>query len=332
MHIITPFLYLLTFLSGLLFVKLFMKIALAFNIVDKPDNLIKMHKKVTPYLGGVAFFTNALLFFVIYLLINGFSLEKKEIFILTGGLVMLFIGIYDDIKRIKPQTKFLLQSIVAVSIILSGIYVDIAIFPHWLNIIITFFWIVGISNAFNLIDIMDGLCGGVAAISAFFLFFANLPHHHFLIFLTVSIISFLVYNLPPAKIFMGDAGSLTIGFLLSVYSIYGSFTTNNKTAFITPLLILWLPIYETILVSVMRIKKGKSPFKGSKDHFALRLRSIGFPVPAILIISYFFSIIMGESAFLATYLDSSKAFLIYSLLFLFFLLFFFLLSKIRVDE
>ena len=131
---------------------------------------------------------------------------------------------------------------------------------------------------------------------------------------------------------MGDSGSLALGFLLAGYSITGSFTVTNKLALISPVLILWLPIYETILVSVLRIYKGRSPFYGSKDHFAFRLKAAGFPHSAILLLSYFLSIIMGESALIAVSLQAGDALLVYMLLFFVFTLFFYLLSKIDIDS
>jgi UDP-GlcNAc:undecaprenyl-phosphate GlcNAc-1-phosphate transferase len=179
---------------------------------------------------------------------------------------------------------------------------------------------------------MDGLCGGIAFIASIFLFFTSQAGHFFLLFLAISLFAFLIFNFPPAKIFMGDAGSLSLGFLLASYSILGSYGANNRLALISPILILWLPIYETILVSVMRIKKGKSPFMGSKDHFAFRLRKLKFPKLAILLISYFITIIMGETAFLAAYMDLENAILVYFLLVFFFIVFFYLLSLIKVEN
>lgn len=169
-------------------------------------------------------------------------------------------------------------------------------------------------------------------IGALFLFFSTGSSAFFLVFLAVALMSFLLFNFPPAKIYMGDAGSLTIGYLLAAYSVLGAFTANNKIALISPVLILWLPIYETILVSALRIKKGRSPFFGSKDHFAFRLKAMGFPTLAILLITYFLSIIMGESALIAVKLSHESALIVYCLLLFFFSLFFFLLSKIDVDS
>ena len=322
---------LICFLTGLVWVLLMQKTALRFNIVDKPDNVIKLHTKVTPYLGGVGFIMNMFMMLGLYLLITGIELSVKELWILGLTACMLILGIIDDIRRIRPLTKFIFQCLFAGVLIFAGIRLDIMYLPDWANYLLTLLWITGISNAFNLIDIMDGLCGGVAMIAGFFLFFSTQSMYMPLLFLALSLLSFLVYNFPPAKIFMGDAGSLSIGFMFSAYAVIGSYTENNRIGLLAPLLILWLPIYETILVSILRIKKGKNPFHGSKDHFAFRLKAAGFPVIAVLFVSYFLSIIMGETAFLAVTMPFDTALIVYSITALFFVVLFFVLSKIKID-
>jgi UDP-GlcNAc:undecaprenyl-phosphate GlcNAc-1-phosphate transferase len=321
-----------SFLLSLLLTQMFRKLAFRFKVLDKPDSDVKLHGKATPYLGGAAFISAALITLFSYHLFTSYRIPQQEFVLLMTGLLIFFTGLLDDIKKLTPLTKILIQITAASILICMGIRLDIYFLPLWMNILLTLFWIVGVTNAFNLIDIMDGLCGGVSAIAAFFLFFSNGDYNVFLLFLTASLAGFLVHNFPPAKIFMGDAGSLSLGFLLAGYSILGSFTLSHKWALISPLLILWLPIYETILVTVLRLSKGRSPFYGSKDHYAFRLKAAGFPVPAVLLVSYFLSIIMGESALLAVSLPARDALLVYLLLILVFLLFFYLLSKIDIDS
>ncbi|HDS03512.1 MAG TPA: undecaprenyl/decaprenyl-phosphate alpha-N-acetylglucosaminyl 1-phosphate transferase [Firmicutes bacterium] len=321
-----------SFILSLLLTQMFRKLAFRFKVLDKPDSDVKLHGKATPYLGGAAFISAALITLFSYHLFTSYRIPQQEFVLLMTGLLIFFTGLLDDIKKLTPLTKILIQIAAASILICMGIRLDIYFLPLWLNILLTLFWIVGVTNAFNLIDIMDGLCGGVSAIAAFFLFFSNGDYNVFLLFLTASLAGFLVHNFPPAKIFMGDAGSLSLGFLLAGYSILGSFTLSHKWALISPLLILWLPIYETILVTVLRLSKGRSPFYGSKDHYAFRLKAAGFPVPAVLLVSYFLSIIMGESALLAVSLPARDALLVYLLLILVFLLFFYLLSKIDIDS
>ena len=320
------------FLLSFLLTRVFRLLALRFGVLDRPDSSVKIHKKATPYLGGPAFILSAFIVTLLYTALSPYTLPRQEWILFAGGGAMMITGAVDDIKKIRPGTKFLLQVMAAGGAVLLGIRLDIFFLPVWANIALTLFWFVGVTNAFNLIDIMDGLCGGIAAIGAFFLFFSNGDGNVFLLFLTASLAGFLMHNFPPARIFMGDSGSLALGFLLAGYSITGSFTVTNKLALISPVLILWLPIYETILVSVLRIYKGRSPFYGSKDHFAFRLKAAGFPHSAILLLSYFLSIIMGESALIAVSLQAGDALLVYMLLFFVFTLFFYLLSKIDIDS
>lgn len=320
------------FILSYLFTLFFRYLALRYGILDRPDSSVKLHKKATPYLGGPAFILASFTATLLYALFSSYNIPRQEGILLIGGGIMMITGVVDDVKKIRPRTKFIIQTVTAAGIVLLGIRLDIFFLPLWANIALTLLWIVGVTNAFNLIDIMDGLCGGIAAIAAFFLFFSNGDGNLFLLFLAASLAAFLIFNFPPARIFMGDAGSLALGFLLAGYSITGSFTVTNKLALISPVLILWLPIYETILVSVLRLSKGKSPFYGSKDHFAFRLKAAGFPHSAILLVSYFLSIIMGESALIAVSLEANEAFLVYMLLFFVFSLFFFLLSKIDIDS
>jgi|MTBAKSStandDraft_2_1061841.scaffolds.fasta_scaffold02121_22 UDP-GlcNAc:undecaprenyl-phosphate GlcNAc-1-phosphate transferase len=320
------------FLLSFLLTRFFRFLALRLGVLDRPDSSVKIHKQATPYLGGPAFILASFVVTLLFSAFSSYALPRQELILFAGGGVMMITGMIDDIRKIKPWTKFLLQIMTAGGLVLLGIRLDIFFLPLWANVALTLFWVVGVTNAFNLIDIMDGLCGGIAAIGAFFLFFSNGDGNVFLLFLTASLAGFLMHNFPPAKIFMGDSGSLALGFLLAGYSITGSFTVTNKLALISPVLILWLPIYETILVSVLRIYKGQSPFYGSKDHFAFRLKAAGFPRSAILLVSYFLSIIMGESALIAVSLHAGDALLVYMLLFFVFTLFFYLLSKIDIDS
>ncbi len=321
-----------TFLFAVFCTKQAIRFARHKNIMDEPDSNVKLHKKAVPYMGGAAIAAAAYTFYLIYAALGHHDVTKMETVVLLCGILIFAMGMYDDLHRVSPAVKLAFQSAAALILILFNIRLDIYFFPDYLNIILTFFWLVGISNAFNLVDIMDGLCGGITVIGTLFLFFATNGTSYFLIFLTAAVLGFLVYNFPPAKIYMGDAGSLTIGFLLAAYSIMGSYTVNNKLALISPVIILWLPIYEVILVSVMRIKKGKSPFMGSKDHFAFRLKALGFPTHAVLITTYFLSIIMGESALIAVYMGDQSALVVYALLVLFFTLFFYLLSLADIDS
>jgi UDP-GlcNAc:undecaprenyl-phosphate GlcNAc-1-phosphate transferase len=167
-------------------------------------------------------------------------------------------------------------------------------------------WIIGITSAFNIIDIMDGLSSSVAFIASIAFLLIALPTEKIYVnFCAVALaggcLGFIPYNLSRGKkIFMGDTGSLTIGFILAAMSMGTSYTTLNDVGLMAPLLILAIPIYDTILVMYLRWRKGQSPFLGSRDHFALRLETMGFSRRQILAITYTASIVLAFGAFLIT--------------------------------
>src|SRR5262249_18518315 len=154
--------------------------------------------------------------------------------------------------------------------------------PSWFADLLSMFWIVGIINAFNIIDIMDGLASGIGMIASLGFLFISLPSEEIYVNFTSAalagaLLGFIPFNLSKRwKIFMGDTGSLLVGFVLAALSLGTSYTRINNVGVFSPLLILGLPIYDTILVSYLRYMRGMSPFRGSRDHFALRLETFGF--------------------------------------------------------
>ncbi|MCL2485759.1 MAG: undecaprenyl/decaprenyl-phosphate alpha-N-acetylglucosaminyl 1-phosphate transferase, partial [Endomicrobia bacterium] len=175
-----------------------------------------------------------------------------------------------------------------------------------LSCVVSIFWVVGITNAFNIIDIMDGLSSGIAAIAAFAFLFISLPTEMIYVnfcaaALAGALLGFIPYNLSKSKkIFMGDTGSLFIGFILASLAMGTSYTRMNEIGLFAPLLILAIPIYETFLVSLFRISKGKSPLMGSKDHYALRMEKMGFSRKKILVVTYCVCAFLAFCAFLFT--------------------------------
>lgn len=184
------------------------------------------------------------------------------------------------------------------------------------------FWVVGISNAFNIIDVMDGLSSGLALISGLALLFIALPTEQIYVnfcaaALAGGCLGFIPFNLSmKRKIFMGDTGSLTIGFILASISMGTSYTEVNQISLVAPLLILAIPIYDTFLVAYFRIRKGQSPFLGSKDHFALRLKFAGYKKGEILFISYLASALLSFGAFMMTRLNIVPALVLFVLIIL----------------
>jgi UDP-GlcNAc:undecaprenyl-phosphate GlcNAc-1-phosphate transferase len=168
----------------------------------------------------------------------------------------------------------------------------------------------GVTNAFNLIDVMDGLCSGVAFIASVFLTAISFANGNYLIAgitvtLAGSLLGFLPYNFKPAKIYLGDTGSMAIGFVLAALTINEQYTVNNfYLGALAPVVILLIPIFETTFLTIVRIAKGLHPLKGSPDHFAIRLRRLGFSVERTVISTYVVAIILGGAGLAMVYLPS----------------------------
>lgn len=248
-------------------------------------NISLRHKilfiKGMPHIGGlgigILFITAS--FIALYLFKSS---QKLLLGILTPSIATLLFGIIDDKKEFSVSQKLLAQIIAASLLILSGIRTQIVYIGDAANIIITFIWILGITNAFNHLDIMDGLAAIITAIISFaFCIIAIFTHNPPIIFLCLSLtaitLSFLPFNFPPARLYMGNSGSHFLGFVFSAIALVLNYATiGKKIALFSPLLILGLPIFDTAFVILMRIKKGKSPFAKSNDHLALRFLKLGY--------------------------------------------------------
>lgn len=282
-------LYLLAFALPLLLslglTPLLRALAVRFGHLDKPTD-IKTHKHPTPLLGGTAVFlafAASLVFMRLYTSFPTGTLRDLRV-LLAGGAVMFVLGFIDDMRKphgLGVKTKFAVQFAVAAFVAFYGIRINF-IHPGYLGFALSVIWIVGVSNAFNIIDIMDGLSAGQAALAAFgFLLIAFPSESIYVNFasaaLAGAVLGFLPYNLSKKfKIFMGDSGSLLCGFVLAVVALGTRYTDVNPLGVYAPLFILAVPIYDTFFVSFLRLRRGHSPFIGSKDHFALRLEKIGF--------------------------------------------------------
>jgi len=261
-------------------------VARRLGIMDQPSAR-KQHIVATPLLGGLAIY----LAFIIALILWGDRFYVKQVAgIILGGTLVSFMGLWDDRRGLGPIVKLVGQFLAAGVLVITD--VRISMFPWlWLNIAATLLWIVTITNAMNLLDNMDGLSGGIAAIAAiFFLLFAAMSKQYLVGALAAALvgacIGFLRYNLNPARIFMGDTGSLFLGFTLAAVGIKLRFPDNS--AFVTwmvPALVLAVPIFDTTLVSISRLRRGLNPLTTpGKDHLSHRLARItGSPREAVLI-------------------------------------------------
>lgn len=316
-------------------------VAMKLNIYDHPITAVKTHKISTPYLGGLAIWSAWIISLITIRLFTNFPTGTLTNIraLLIGSLLFLLLGLFDDIKKggLGFKIKFLIQ-IAASLVVTVGFDIRISFIDNYfISVILSIVWIIGLSNAFNLIDIMDGLSCGIATIASFFFFFIALPSEMLYVnFSAIALVGaclgFLPYNLSKKrKIFMGDTGSLSIGFILATIAMGTSYTNMNLIGLFAPLLILAVPIFETVFVSLVRIEKGKSPFLGSKDHFPLRLEKIGFSRKQILIIVYIVCAVLGIFAYLFVNLSGILSLVILGFIAMFFIFASYKLAKVRMD-
>ena len=272
--------YVVVFLAALAFAlgatPVARKVAVSAGMVDRPDPR-KLHARAMPLLGGVVIYAACVLAVLVF---GDRQYVSQLVGILLGATLVSFLGIWDDRWGMRPLLKLAGQVAAAAIIVGSGIQIEFLRIP-WLNVALTVLWIVGITNAINLLDNMDGLSGGVAAIASGFLFLLAVGSGQFLVASLAAAtvgacLGFLRYNFNPASIFMGDTGSLFLGFLLSVIAIKLRFDNLDLITWMVPVLVLGVPIFDTTLVVVSRLRKGLNPLSTpGKDHVSHRLVSLG---------------------------------------------------------
>ena len=297
------FVFLVPFCVSLILTPLVRSFAIKYKLVARPkDN--RFHRKVTAILGGVGIFIAALAGIFINV-----PLTKNILAFLVGGSFVFLWGLSDDFRPMRPQVKLLGQIIASCIIIFFDISFNISNYKL-LSYVLTIFWIIGITNAFNLLDNMDGLAAGTVAISSIMIFLSTLMTGDSItgvisLILAAVALGFLPYNFNPAKIYMGDSGSMFLGFSLATISIMGSYrvASNILVTLAIPVLILAVPIFDTLFVLVMRNIGGRSFWVGGKDHTSHRLVSLGLSERKTVIILYCSSIVFGLIALLYTKLN-----------------------------
>ncbi len=322
----------LGFLFALYGTPLAARAAIDFNIVDRPDGSLKNHRAPIPYLGGLAIYVAFLLALALV-----FQFDQRVLGILLAGTIVVLLGLIDDFGVLGVGPKFAGQFIAAWVLLKSDIAIHIAILPEWLTALLSILWIVGLANAFNIIDVMDGLAAGTALIASLFLLIVSVLNGQAAIAvltaaLAGSILGFLRYNYHPALIFMGDCGSLFLGMTLASLAMIGKYDTYNSVGYLSPLLILGIPLFDTGYVVVRRILRGRSPFRGSPDHFALRMRAAGFSVRGIVNISYLGGTVLGVLAIWNLYLSERESLFLVGGAFAGMILVGLALAKIRASE
>lgn len=297
------------------------RIAVSKGFVDKPDER-KMHKEPVPYGGGVAV---SLSFFLVILIgisvlyFKGYSFSSRDLLVLgaflLGGMMAAMTGFVDDVASLRPLHKLLLQILSVFAVIPFGVAITFVSNPFGEGVIylhkavvvlVTLFWIVGIMNAVNLLDGLDGLLGGVTVISAFVFLIVSFMKGNLLIagvmvVLAGSALGFLKYNFYPAKIFMGDTGSLFIGMIFAIASVIGGLKTTTTVAILIPFLIMGLPIVDTCWAIIRRAKNRQPIFKADKGHIHHRLLAMGMTQKQAVLFIYGINILLGGIALAICY-------------------------------
>jgi len=258
---------------------------LAFKIsaIDIPRDNRRMHKKPIPRIGGLAIFLSFMTTCLLFC-----NIDHELMTVLCGSMLMVMLGVLDDIYSLNPWLKLIWQLGVALATVLSGItidqiniggkFVDLGI---W-SIPITMFWIAGLTNAINIIDGLDGLSCGVSTISSISILFViviqggDYTSALITLILIGSCFGFLPFNKNPAKIFMGDTGALFLGYTLAVISVEGMFKAHTLISLVVPLIIFALPLTDTTIAIVRRLLAGKSPFSADRGHLHHKLVDMGF--------------------------------------------------------
>jgi len=281
------------------------------GFVDLPSGR-KVHTSPVPRFGGIAMVSAVL---VALLIFEGRYGVDQLASILTGASWVSILGTLDDRWGLRPIYKLLGQVGAAVFLIFLG--VQVSFLPvDWLNWAVTIMWIVGITNAINFLDNMDGLAGGIVAIaSGYFLLLAVQSGQYLVGGLAAALlgasVGFLFYNLNPASIFMGDTGSLFLGFMLAVLGIKLRFPGNSPTVtWMVPVLVLALPIFDTTLVVMSRIRRGVRPTTAGKDHISHRLVRKGFTQREAVMLLYLVSGMSGMVAQFVTHAAVIEAYML----------------------
>lgn len=277
-----------------------MSLAHKVNAIDVPKDKRRVHKKPTPLIGGLAIFYG----FIVSVLCFA-ELDRETVGILIGCTIIVTVGIIDDITDMKAIVKLLCQIIAALIVVYSGVRIEQFANPfarfiggppyicmnYWVSVVVTVFWITGICNAVNLIDGLDGLAVGVSSIASICMLVMTLLSQNMNIAIITAAVAgagfgFLPYNFNPAKIFMGDTGALFLGFILACISVQGFLKLSAIISFAVPIIVLGLPIFDTLFAITRRVLTGRSPMSPDRGHLHHRLLDMGFSQKQTVAILY----------------------------------------------
>ena len=295
--------------------------------IDVPKDNRRMHKKPVPRLGGLAIFLGFMVSMLLFV-----KVDHQMQGILLGASIIVVLGVVDDMSPLRAYFKFCVQIFAALVAVFHGVVVQTLSNPNvfadspywdlgWLAIPITVLWIVGITNAVNLIDGLDGLACGVSTISAIsMLVIALLVSESDVALVMASLVGaclgFLPFNRNPAKMFMGDTGSTFLGYILATISIQGLFKYYAIVSFAVPFLILGLPMFDTLFAIIRRLAHGQNPMAPDRGHIHHRLIDMGFSQKQSVAIAYMLTGMLGLAAVLLTSSGELKALILIAAIFI----------------
>lgn len=290
------------------------RLALRYDVLDRPTGS-KQHTSAMPYLGGLALVLAVLGAAGTYAIIRPPASSLGELGVVMAlALVVAGVGFRDDVRSLSPIVRLVIETAAAAG--LWMVDVRIGLFGHdLLNFLATVIWVVGLTNAQNLLDNVDGLAAGVAAVAAGWVLVIAAANGQFLVASLAAgvmgcAVGFLWHNFHPAKIYMGDGGSLFLGFLLAYLTIKLRFGGRMSSPVITATLLMGVPIFDTALVTINRLRHRRSPLLGGTDHVSHRLLHKGMSVPAAVVVIAAFGAALGAAALLVSRIDPAQGYIV----------------------
>jgi UDP-GlcNAc:undecaprenyl-phosphate GlcNAc-1-phosphate transferase len=317
--------FIISMLCGAVLTPVVRRLAHRLGVLDHARSSRKIHGQPIPRLGGIAiviaFYTPLVGLLIFQSSVGAMFLAEREhvIGLFAGGLVIALLGLYDDLRGADAWKKFVVQFAVAGLLYRLGFRVENLANPFgepialgWSSLPFTLLWTVGVINAMNLIDGLDGLAGGVALVAVITTFVISIQRGHPLMVLFSSalaggIVGFLFYNFNPASIFMGDTGSMFLGFVLATTAIQTNQKASTAVAVIIPAIALGLPIMDTLLAIGRRALRGRPLFQADKEHIHHRLLAIGLSHRQAVLVLYGFCVFLGAAALVLTYANSLQS-------------------------
>lgn len=294
------------------------KLAYKIGAIDIPKDKRRVHKKPVPLIGGLAIYLGTILSILLFL-----PKSQTNLGIIAGCTIIVILGIFDDKYELSAKIKLLGQLLASLVVVLSGVKIEWLTNPFGDGMInigvfaipLSIFWVVGITNAMNLVDGLDGLAAGIASISSGSLFVVSLLNGRYetaviTAAVTGAALGFLPYNFNPAKIFMGDTGAMFLGFVLSTVSIQGAVKSAAAIAIAVPILALGVPVFDTTFAIIRRVANKKPIMEADKGHLHHRLLALGLTQRQAVFVMYGVSLFLGLSAILISFTSGTKGFVI----------------------